>query len=295
MSNFDKKYDVVILSHESRDTISDSIEMLLKQSIKPTKIIIMNTDETVFHKNIVDKDRFDKLINDNSVEVHHISKSDFDHGKTRNDALKYVISDYVLYMTDDAVPYDMDFANNLLSGFTESVAIVTARQIAKKDAKLKEKYVREFNYKDFDIVKDKSTEKIYGIKNYFCSNSATMYDKNILEKLGAFPEYLLLNEDTLYAYKAINAGFKMVYKSDAKVYHSHNLSYREQYMRNFAIGVSHKLNPEIFDKLKTEGEGRSLYIYVIMKLLKGLHFIEAIDFTIECIYRYMGYKKGKKS
>lgn len=295
MSETNKKYDVVILTYRSKDTISDSIEMLLKQSIKPTKIIIMNTEENLFYKNIVDKERFDKLIKSEGVEVHHIDISEFDHGKTRNDALKYAVSDYVLYMTDDAVPCDTKFCENLLLGFSDNVAIVTARQVAKNDSKLKEKYVREFNYKDFDIVKDKDTEKLYGIKNYFCSNASTMYDRKIFEKLGGFPEFLLLNEDTLYAYKAINNGYKMAYKADAMVYHSHNLSYKEQYMRNFAIGVSHKLNTEIFDKLKTEGEGKKLYFYVIGKLLKRLHFIDAIDFTIECVYRYLGYKKGRKS
>lgn len=290
-----RKYDVVILTHASHDTVSDSIEMLLKQTIKPIKIIIMNTDESLLYKNISDKARFEKLISGSIVELHNISETEFDHGKTRNDALNYSVSDYILYMTDDSVPYDTKYCENLLSGFYDGVAIVTARQIAKVDASLKEKYVREFNYKDYDITKDKDTEKIYGIKNYFCSNAATMYDKKILEKLGGFPEYLLLNEDTLYAYKALDNGYKMVYKSDARVYHSHNLSFKEQYMRNYAIGVSHKLNAEIFDKLKTTGEGKKLYFYVLTKLLKGLHFIAAFDFTIECVYRYLGYRKGRKS
>ena len=116
----------------------------------------------------------------------------------------------------------------------------------------------------------------------------------IFESLGKFEEDIILNEDTFYVYFAINKGYKIVYKSNAKVYHSHNLSYKEQFSRNFDIGVSQQQKQEIFNSIKSEKEGGKLLKYTIIKLLKGFHFIALIDFIIDCAFRYFGYKTGRK-
>ena len=294
-----KNYSVIILTHLPHDELITSLEMLLNQSIKPTNIVIYNTDLIKFYNNIKNRLKFEELIYDNKniIKLVHIKVEDFDHGKTRNDAIDIVNTDYVLYLTDDAVPYDKYLCENLLNAFDkysdkEKVAVVYGRQIAKDSAKLKEKYVREFNYPDYDIVKDIDSEKKYGIKNYFCSNVCAMYDREIFYKLSKFEENIILNEDTFYVYKAINNGYKNVYVSDARVYHSHNYSYHEQFSRNFDIGVSQAERHEIFEKLPSYNEGKKLAKYVILRLLKGLHFIMIVDFVIECLYRVKGFRKG---
>lgn len=294
-----KKYSVIILTHLPHDEFITSLEKLLSQSIKPSKIIIYNTDLANFFKNINNKLKLEELLYDNReiIELVHIKVEDFDHGKARNDAMDLVNTNYVLYLTDDAVPYDNYLCENLLKAFdefdgNEKVAAVYARQIAKDSAKLKERYVREFNYPNYDIVKTLDTEKKYGIKNYFLSNVCAMYDREIFYKLSKFEENIILNEDTFYAYNAIENGYKIVYASKALVYHSHNYSYHEQFRRNFDIGVSQAEKHEIFEKLPSYNEGQKLVKYVIIKLLKGLHLIMIIDFMIECVYRLMGFKKG---
>ena len=143
-------------------------------------------------------------------------------------------------------------------------------------------------------MKEKTTESKYGIKNSFCSNSCCMYDKNIFRKLKGFKEDIIQNEDMLYAYKAIEKGYKIIYKASAIVIHSHNLSYMEQYKRNHDIGVFQKENSEIYDKYVSEKEGVRLTKVVIGKILKEGHILEGIDFIIECAFRYFGYKSGKK-
>lgn len=294
MASLDKKYDVVILTHGPKDDLVLSLENIFRQSNKPMRVIIYNTDKSIFYSNIKEKARLEKILKKTNVIKVDISLKSFDHGKARNDALKYTKSNHVLFMTDDAIPYDKNLCKNLLSGFKDSkVAAVYARQIAKTEAPLKEKYVREYNYPNKDIVKDKSTEKDYGIKNIFCSNSCCMYDKKILKKLHGFKEKLTQNEDTLYAYKAIEKGYKIVYKADAKVYHSHNLSYIEQFKRNRDIGLFQKQNKEIYDKFPAEHEGIRLVKYVTNKLMKKGKIINACDFIIECGFRYIGFKFGK--
>ena len=302
MKNNGMTYDVVILTHAPRDEFVLSLEKIITQKIMPQKIIIYNTDESIFLNNIDKKDKLDRIFKDNKslIDIINIDENDFDHGKSRNDASKLCKSKYILFMTDDAVAYDDKLTQNLMEAFdkynseNQKVAAVYARQIARDDAKLKEKYVREFNYPDYDIIKDKSKESLLGIKNYFCSNVCAMYDREIFEKEGRFEENIILNEDTFYVHKVINDGYSIVYSSNSIVIHSHNYSYSEQFSRNFDIGVSQSEKDEIFSKIPSKKEGKKLVFYVVKKLVKGLHFIMCIDFIIECFYRYLGFSKGKK-
>lgn len=294
-----KKYSVIILTHLPHDELIVSIKNLLAQSIKPEKIIIYNTNLIKFFKHIKNRLEFEKLLYDNKkcIKLIHIDELDFDHGKTRNDAMRLVNTDYALFLTDDAIPYDNYLSENLLNAFKKYdddtlVAVAYARQIAKENATLKEKYTREYNYPDYDIIKDKSNEVKLGIKNYFCSNVCAMYDRNIFNKLLGFEENIILNEDTFYAYKAINEGYKIVYSSKALVSHSHNYSYKDQFSRNFDIGVSQAEKYDIFKNIPSYNEGIKLIKYVCIKLLKGLHFVLVFDFLIECFYRFLGFKKG---
>ncbi|MBR4315013.1 MAG: glycosyltransferase family 2 protein [Lachnospiraceae bacterium] len=295
-----KNYDVVILTHAPKDDVILSIEKLLIQSIKPSKIVIYNTCESIFYSKICNVGRFKELTNLNNVRVVHISEDEFDHGRTRNDASKLCESNYILFLTDDAIPYDEHMCEEMLNLFDKystvnsKVAVVYARQLAKSDAKLKERYVREFNYPDYDIIKEKSKEEELGIKNYYCSNVCAMYDRDIFNSLGCFEEDIILNEDTFYVYNAINKGYRVAYSSKAKVLHSHNLSFKEQFSRNFDIGVSQYERKEIFSKIPSTKEGKKMVLNVSKRLLGGFHLIMFMDFMIECFYRYMGFNKGKR-
>ncbi len=299
MSDNIKKYSVIILTHLPHDELIISIEKLLTQKILPEKIIIYNTNLVSFFKNIKDRLKLERLLYDNKnyIQLIHIDEKDFDHGKARNDAMKLVDTDYVLFLTDDAIPYNDELSENLLNAFTKyekdsKVAIAYARQLAKNNATLKEKYIREYNYPTYDIIKNKENEAKLGIKNYFCSNVCAMYDRNIFNKLLGFEENIILNEDTFYAYKAINNGYKVIYTSNAIVCHSHNYSYKEQLSRNFDIGVSQAEKYEIFKNIPSYNEGMKLIKYVCFNLIKGLHIFMIVDFLIECCFRLYGFKKG---
>lgn len=292
----DKNYDVAILTCAPKDYFVTSLERLKSQNIKPTKIVVCNTDEKLFFSRISDKNKLQNLLKECNVELININKKDFDHGATRNLCAKYLKSSHLLFMTDDAVPYDDKLSENLLSSFNDDkVAVAYARQIPREDSKLKEKYTREFNYPDYDIVKELSKEKEYGIKNYFCSNVCAMYDKKIFDEMNGFEENIILNEDTFYVYKVINNGYKVKYCSKAKVIHSHDYTYKEQYRRNYEIGISQEEKSEIFDNINSVGEGRKLLKYVLSRLISKWHIIMAFDFMIECLYRYKGYKDGRKA
>lgn len=294
MEFLEKNYDVVILTYMPKDTLIFLLQMLFLQSILPTQIIIINTDEKVFYQNISNKVILDNLLKDDKIMLKHIDKNKFDHGATRNYGASFCKSKYILFMTSDAIPYDTNLAINFILGFSNNIAVSNARQVARPSAFVREKIIREINYPKFNIVKDITTEKKYGIKNYYCSNVCAMYDLDVFIKNGGFEENIILNEDTYYAYKIINAGYKIIYNSKAIVYHSHNYSFRQQFSRNFDIGVSQAEKKFIFDKINVKGIGVGFAKEVILKLLFSFNLIELLKFIIECFYRYLGYMSGKK-
>src|SRR3546814_669910 len=56
-----------------------------------------------------------------------------------------------------------------------------------------------------------------------------------------------MGEDVIVAGRLLLAGWKMVYVADARVYHSHDYTIREEFERYFDIGVFHADNRWIFD------------------------------------------------
>ena len=50
------------------------------------------------------------------MEVHHLTKEEFDHGGTRNLAAWYSESDIMIFMTDDAVPQDEHLIEESVKG-----------------------------------------------------------------------------------------------------------------------------------------------------------------------------------
>lgn len=302
-----KKYDVVILTYKPDDRLIDSLKMLIRQSVKPNRIIICNTDANLFCERINYKVELEEIINkysdeklDLSIKLIHIRKEEFDHGRTRNFAASHSNADYILFLTDDAIPLNNDLSKNLIDAFDKystldsNVAVSYAKQVARNDATLKERLIREYNYPDYDIIKEKCKENTYGIKNYFCSNVCAMYDKKIFDNFNGFEENIILNEDTFYVYNAIKSGYRIVYVSNALVSHSHNYTHSRQMNRNFDIGVSHEEKKQIFDLIPSENEGKKMALTVAKRLIMGLHFASLIDFLLDCVYRLYGYKLGRK-
>lgn len=290
-----KTISVIILTYKPNNKLIKSISILLKQNYKIDEIILMNTEKDLFYNNLNNEEQgyIKNLEIEMRITIYNIKKEDFDHGITRNYASEKTNSDYILFMTDDSVPYDEDLIKNMINTFDNNVAIVTARQMPNEDASFVERLIRKFNYPDEYFVKTKQTEEKYGIKNYFCSNVCTMYDRKIFNELGRFPENIPLNEDSLFAYKALNNGYSLVYNNKCKTIHSHNLSHIEQFHRNYLIGSSHKHFKDIFSKLKSESEGKKLLSYVTKECIKEFKIFSLLNFYIDCVFRYLGYFLGK--
>lgn len=287
-----KTVDVIIPTYRPGHKFRQLLNRLTHQTYPVDHIIIMNTEESLW--NLAISEEYPDL------EVHHVTRNTYDHGNTRNQGASYSKADILLFMTDDAVPADEHLVEALVSGFDrtgpegEQVAVVSARQLADTDCRLAERYTRTFNYPAKSRVKTKADLPELGIKTYFSSNACSAYDRAVFIKQGGFIKKTIFNEDMIYAAGAIKAGYATVYAADAKVVHSHNYTNLQQFHRNFDLAVSQADNPEVFEGIRSEGEGIKLVKKTAAYLVKQGKPWLVVSLVVTSAWKYAGYLMGKR-
>lgn len=283
--------DLVIPVYKPDDEFLQLLAKINNQSYPVGKIILMNTEEqywkefVIKHKEI---ENFDKL------EVHHLTRREFDHGNTRNQGISYSDAEYILLMTQDAVPENEFLVESLLKGFDNSkVAVAYGRQLPREDCREAEKFTRSFNYPAESKVKSKADIETMGIKAFFCSNVCAMYKREFFDLLGGFTKRTIFNEDMIFAGNAIKADYLIAYVAEARVVHSHNYGNMEQFHRNFDLGVSQKEHPEVFAGIKSESEGIKLVKKTAAHLWKSKRKLQIIPMVIQSGFKFAGYRLGK--
>ena len=101
----EKTIDVIIPTYHPGNEFSKLIDRLMKQTCPIHQIIIMNTEEAFWDSKWNEDYPF--------LEVHHIQKSEFDHGGTRKKAAEISEADIMIFMTQDALPADRNLVQNL--------------------------------------------------------------------------------------------------------------------------------------------------------------------------------------
>jgi len=284
------KIDIIIPLYKPGKELFELLDMLKKQTVSIQNIILMNTEEKYFQKLTYGTDFVHVYPN---VKVYHLSKKEFDHGKTRNMGVKRSDADVFVTMTQDALPADEQLIEKLIANLKDKVAVAYARQLPKEDCRLEEKISREFNYPSQSRIKTAEDLEKLGIKTYFCSNVCAAYRRDVYDVLGGFVKRAIFNEDMIYAAKVIEKGYGIAYEAEARVLHSHNYTNMQQLRRNFDMGVSQADHPEIFENVPSESEGMKLVKSTTKQLIMQKKWWRIPYFYLQCVCKYAGYILGK--
>lgn len=273
--------------------LDEILRRLSKQTALPSRILIMNTadgDDDSQVLDIVDRYRDSFPV----LSVFHVDRKDFDHGGTRKLGMTFAHTEFVLCMTQDAVPRDSHLTERLLEPFSDPlVAVSYARQLPLKSCSEAERYTRTFNYPEDSCVKSLEDIGRLGIKTFFCSDVCAMWRKETYDGLGGFEAKTIFNEDMILAGKLVKAGYRIAYRADAMVWHSHSYSPLQQLRRNFDLGVSQADHPEIFSQVSSTGEGVKLVRETCAYLVKTGYARQIPKLVFDSGCKYAGYILGK--
>ncbi|HBX7141809.1 TPA: glycosyltransferase family 2 protein [Klebsiella pneumoniae] len=225
-----------------------------------------------------------------------ISGSEFNHGRTRNMATDNFLNQYeiVIFLTQDAIP-QKGFIDKIIDIFENpDIACAYGRQVPHVNANPIAKHARYFNYPSESYIVGKDDINTKGLKTAFMSNSFSAYRLSMFKELGGFPGNTILCEDMFYTAKAILAGYKVAYVSEAVVSHSHNYTPIDEFKRYFDIGVFHTDEYWLRESFGGAGsEGKKFIISEFIFLLKNAPGW----IPLACINNFMkliGYKLGQK-
>jgi len=283
--DMNKTITVIIPTYNAEKYIVPLLESLKKQTIQFELIIIdsSSTDNTVTKA---------KAYTDTIITI---PKNEFDHGGTRTKAAKIASGEIIIFLTQDALPYDNQTIETIIESFHDStVAASYGRQIPFDSTSFFGKHLRIFNYPHTSHKRMLADKEQYGIKTAFLSDSFAAYRKSVLQEIGWFKNGLIMGEDVHIGSRLILANYSLAYCADAKVYHSHSYSIIQELKRYFDIGVFHGKEKWILDAFgKAEGEGGKYVKSEFNYLLKYHAYYRIPEFFIRNGMKYLGYKLGQ--
>ena len=281
-----KTVDIICPLYNASSYIEKLHNSLLKQEkVKINEIRYVLTES---------KDNTEEFLINNKINYRKIKKEEFSHSLVREKEALESNSDIVVFITQDVVIEDKLWLYNLIKDINnKDVVAAYSRQLTKYNNL--EKYTRECNYPDKDIIKSKDDINKYGLKTFFFSDAASAISTKIFKELNGYDnKNLPISEDMYIAYKIIMNGYKIKYCSNSIVYHSHNFTLREIYNRYKLTGKFFKENSYL-DQYGTTGSGASLAKYILKRIFQEKRFKLLFRYPFDMAARLIGMKVGKNN
>lgn len=169
-----------------------------------------------------------------------IPPADFGHGKTRNYGASKGTGDFIVFITQDALPASSTWLHNLVAPMRENDELVGAFGIHYPypdcniiDARDITNHFLNFGTETTILYIDDrerydTDEGYYQISSFFSDNNACIR-RSVWEE-HPYPD-VDFAEDQIWMRKMLEMGFKKAYCPDAPVFHSHNYKLSEYFAR----------------------------------------------------------------
>lgn len=173
------------------------------------------------------------------IRLHQINNKEFGHGKTRNLAVGLAKGDFVVFLTQDAVPSHDQWLDYMIEPFSlnDKIGCVFGRQIPRPHCFVSLKREVDAVFKPLADAgsisiqrKDKLTTDL-GITNNFLSDVNSAVRKSIHQKV-PFQD-LNYAEDQALGIDMLEAGYLKAYAPLGSVNHSHDYPLKKYYKRKF--------------------------------------------------------------
>ncbi len=242
------------------------------------KAVFSQVTETPYEVIVLDSGSSDgtvEMLKRKRLRLYEIKEGDFDHGGTRNMGIGLARGEFVVLMTQDAVPVGRGWLEALTAPFDEDplVAGVYARQLPRDDADALTKrhlngWLTGRKERHVSFIGDRAEyERMRPMERYFFCNFddvCSAIRKSVWEKIPY--ERTKFGEDIEWSKKALEAGFKIVYEPGATVVHSHSRPLLHEYQRT---RLCHRRLYEIFG-MRTVPTRKLVLRYALKSTVKDI-------------------------
>lgn len=267
--------------------VTKIIESIKQQDVVPTKVLVIDSSSTDGTVEVFQGEGFD---------VHSIRRSEFNHGATRN--LAFAMNpwaDIVVFQTQDALFESGHSLKELVRSFDEpAVGAAYGRQLPRIGAGPIEAHARVFNYPTTNQIRSLGDVNRLGFRSIFISNSFAAYRASAYRAVGGFSDKVIVGEDTHLVARLLLSGWKVAYCAEAKVYHSHDYSIRQEFSRYFDTGVFHARERWLRDEFgSARGEGIRFLKSEVAFLIRRSPWL-LLNASIRTVAKYCGYQLGRR-
>ena len=278
---------VILPTLNAAGEIAALLAALMGQTQPPDEILVVDSGST---------DGTAELARAHGARVMSIPRDRFDHGGTRDAALRQTTGEFVLFLTQDALPANERYIEQLLFPFAdERIAAASGRQLPRPDARPYVQAVQLYRYPAQSRTWGSEDREALGIRAYHLSDVCSAYRRSAYEAVGGFPHPLPTNEDMLIAAAFLDAGYRLAYCADAAVVHSHDLTLCQEYRRNVLIGRFLQEYGERLGNPCETGEGLRMVRQVFSQLLRSGQPLECLAFAADCAARLLGSHMGRRA
>ena len=277
---------VIVPTYNAGSAFVEVCSMLQKQTANIKEVIVIDSSSSDETATIARKSGF---------TVKEIDRQDFGHGRTRQMALEMATTDVICYMTQDALLIEESSVEKLIAFLLQDdlLGAVYGRQLPYPHTGPLGTFARFYNYPERSFVNTFADKKVKGFKTAFFSNVFSAYKKELVLQVGGFPLHSNFGEDSYVAAKMLMAGYKTGYCAEAKVYHSHNYSLRQEWKRTKRIKDFHSTEPWILEVFgKPEGEGVRFVVAQMKWLLAQRELLSIPLAIVSDMVKYAGYRLG---
>ena len=217
---------IIILTKNAGKGFEKTLKRVFNQKHDDFEVLIIDsgsTDETL------------EIAKKYPTKITSIKPEEFHHSGTRNFAASMAQGEYLVFITQDALPAGDNWLSSLVDPFSDlSVAGVYGRQIAYDNANIIENFFYSYFYPDERISISHLQENLedFYIDNVFLSDVNSAIRKDVWEK-HKFNEDIIMAEDKDWAIHVLKAGHKLIYEPTAAVYHSHEYNLISAFKRRF--------------------------------------------------------------
>jgi rhamnosyltransferase len=222
---------IIILTKNAGEGFATLLQRLSSQKFEGNyEIIVIDSGST---------DSTSEIARSYPVKFISIKPEEFHHGSTRNFGAEQATGTVLVYITQDALPLDDDWLHKLTDDFGDAqVAMVVGRQIPWQTTKPPEKFFYSYYFPEHRIEVVSGASDYYR-DNMFISNVDSAIRTDVWKQF-RFAEDIVLAEDKEFARRILPAGWKIVYRPDAVVYHAHDFSLRSIFRRSVDAGTALK-------------------------------------------------------